>query len=127
MAPRYCAGAHAVGGATDDRAKIQMDRASIRTPAPAGPPWRATALIHPPLQKAIGKERRMTGISRRAVLRGAAALSGLGALEARYLAAQALRDAPCAEHALPPGSDHPSRAALAPRQGRFFGAAVSRS
>ena len=55
-------GADAVGGATDDRAKIQMDRASIRTPAPAGPPWRATALIHPPLQKAIGKERRMTGI-----------------------------------------------------------------
>jgi endo-1,4-beta-xylanase len=66
----------------------------------------------------------MTGIDRRAVLRGAAVLGGLGALAARYPAAQQLRDAPCGEHALPPGSDQPSLAALAARQDRFFGAAV---
>jgi endo-1,4-beta-xylanase len=66
----------------------------------------------------------MTGISRRVVLRGAAALGGLGALGARYPAAQELQDAPCGEHTLPPGSDQPSLAALAANQDRFFGAAV---
>jgi endo-1,4-beta-xylanase len=66
----------------------------------------------------------MMGISRRAVLRAAAALGGLGALGTRDPPAQELRDAPCGEHALPPGNDQPSLAALAARQNRFFGAAV---
>ena len=66
----------------------------------------------------------MMGISRRAALRGAAALGGLGALGARYPAAQELQDAPCGKDALPPGSDQPSLATLAARQDRFFGAAV---
>ena len=55
---------------------------------------------------------------------GAAALGGLGALEMRDPSARELKDAPCGAHALPPGSEQPSLAALAARQGRFFGAAV---
>jgi endo-1,4-beta-xylanase len=66
----------------------------------------------------------MSGLSRRTLLRGAAVLGGLGALGARSPAAQELQDAACGEHALPPGSDQPSLAALAARQDRFFGAAV---
>lgn len=66
----------------------------------------------------------MSKLSRRTLLRGAAALGGLGALGARSPVAQELQDAACGEYALPPGSDQPSLAALAARQDRFFGAAV---
>lgn len=70
----------------------------------------------------------MKGLSRRALLGGVTALggcglSGLGAV--KHPAANELKDAPCGEHSLPPGSDQPPLAALAARQGRFFGAAVT--
>jgi endo-1,4-beta-xylanase len=63
----------------------------------------------------------MNGLSRRTLLCGAAALGGLGA---RHPTALELQDAACGEHALPPGSNQPSLAALAAPQNRFFGAAV---
>jgi endo-1,4-beta-xylanase len=67
----------------------------------------------------------MSGSSRRALLRGTAALGVLGALGALpACAAEELKDAPCGSGGSTSQQAVPSLAALAARQRRWFGAAV---